>query len=135
MGLIHVRLALLAFGTAVLSSGFACPGARAAEHTLMPSPQTVHIGNFNAANKPVLTIDSGDIARPSLLGATGIDQLTFRLGQLSAQQFYENCSYSPRREGRETAVQCSVLRNEPGEEVRHNEWSRVHETIYTIPSG
>src|SRR5215510_2340073 len=32
--------------------------ARAAEHTLMPSPQTVHIGYFLAS---VLSIDSGDI--------------------------------------------------------------------------
>jgi acetamidase/formamidase len=36
-------------------------GAGAAEHTLMPSPQTVHIGYFLASLKPVLTIDSGDI--------------------------------------------------------------------------
>src|SRR5262249_26990397 len=36
-------------------------GAGAAEHTLMPSPQTVHIGYFLATLKPVLTIDSGDI--------------------------------------------------------------------------
>ncbi len=35
--------------------------AGAAEHTLMPSPQTVHIGYFLASVKPVLTIDSGDI--------------------------------------------------------------------------
>jgi acetamidase/formamidase len=35
-------------------------GAPAAEYTLMPSPQTVNIGNFNAATKPVLTIESGD---------------------------------------------------------------------------
>jgi acetamidase/formamidase len=28
---------------------------------LMPSPATVHIGNFNAALQPVLTINSGDI--------------------------------------------------------------------------
>lgn len=35
--------------------------AHAAEHTLMPSPQTVHIGHFLASIKPVLTIDSGDI--------------------------------------------------------------------------
>ena len=35
--------------------------ASAAEHTLMPSPRTVHIGHFNAANRPVLTISSGDI--------------------------------------------------------------------------
>jgi acetamidase/formamidase len=34
--------------------------ATAAEHTLLPSPQTVAIGNFNAATKPVLTIESGD---------------------------------------------------------------------------
>jgi acetamidase/formamidase len=33
----------------------------AAEHTLMPTPQTVHIGYFLASLKPVLTIDSGDI--------------------------------------------------------------------------
>jgi acetamidase/formamidase len=33
----------------------------AAEHTLMPSPQTVHIGHFNAALKSVLTVESGDI--------------------------------------------------------------------------
>ena len=35
--------------------------AFAAEHTLMPSPRTVHIGHFNATNRPVLTINSGDI--------------------------------------------------------------------------
>jgi acetamidase/formamidase len=33
---------------------------QAAEYTLMPSPQTVNIGNFNAASKPALTIESGD---------------------------------------------------------------------------
>jgi hypothetical protein len=37
------------------------PAAHAAEHTLMPSPQTVHIGHFAANVKPVLTIESGDI--------------------------------------------------------------------------
>src|SRR5258708_29464221 len=36
-------------------------GAAAAEFTLMPTPKTVNIGNFNAANKPALTINSGDI--------------------------------------------------------------------------
>src|SRR3979411_2612218 len=36
-------------------------GASAAEFTLMPSPKTVNIGNFSAANKPVLTINSGDV--------------------------------------------------------------------------
>ena len=29
-------------------------------YTLMPSPETVHIGNFNAALKPILTVESGD---------------------------------------------------------------------------
>jgi acetamidase/formamidase len=48
-------------GILALSFGFVFQGANAAEFTLMPSPQTVHIGNFNAANKPVLTIESGDI--------------------------------------------------------------------------
>jgi acetamidase/formamidase len=52
---IQVCFVLLAIGAA------ACHVARAAEHTLMPSPQTVHIGDFNAARKLVLTIDSGDI--------------------------------------------------------------------------
>jgi acetamidase/formamidase len=35
--------------------------ASAAEYTLMPSPQPVHIGYFSAAVKPVLTINSSDI--------------------------------------------------------------------------
>jgi acetamidase/formamidase len=57
MRTIHARLAVLA-ATAAL----AClPAAQAAEHTLMPSPQTVQIGFFSAAQKPVLTVSSGDI--------------------------------------------------------------------------
>src|SRR5450432_341249 len=51
-----IRSALLA--TAAIAGASA---TRAAEYTLMPSPQTVNIGNFNAANKPALTIESGDI--------------------------------------------------------------------------
>lgn len=39
----------------------AAPPAPAAEYTLMPSPETVRIGHFSAAVKPVLTVDSGDI--------------------------------------------------------------------------
>src|ERR1700674_2315558 len=61
MGPIGGRLALIAFGIAALSSGIAFHGAHAAEYTLMPSPQSVHIGYFSAAVKPVLTINSGDI--------------------------------------------------------------------------
>jgi acetamidase/formamidase len=45
-------------GALALSLIPAC--ASAAEFTLTPSPQTVHIGHFNAALKPVLTINSGD---------------------------------------------------------------------------
>ena len=52
----------------------------AAEHTLMPSPQTVHIGYFLATVKPVLTIDSGDIVTiesaasvvPSVVDQSGV---------------------------------------------------------------
>jgi acetamidase/formamidase len=54
---IRTRLALLVAATAIAGASL----AHAAEHTLMPGPQTVHIGNFNAATKPVLTIESGDI--------------------------------------------------------------------------
>jgi acetamidase/formamidase len=52
----------------------------AAEHTLMPTPQTVHIGHFLATLKPVLTIDSGDIVNiestasivPSVVDQSGV---------------------------------------------------------------
>ncbi|MET0925404.1 MAG: acetamidase/formamidase family protein, partial [Xanthobacteraceae bacterium] len=52
----------------------------AAEHTLMPSPQTVHIGYFLASIKPVLSIDSGDIVNltsaaaivPSVVDQSGV---------------------------------------------------------------
>jgi hypothetical protein len=45
----------------LIIAGAAVIPARAAEHTLMPTPQTVHIGYFLASVKPVLSIDSGDI--------------------------------------------------------------------------
>ena len=45
----------------LLLSVLALSGASAAEHMLMPSPQTVHVGYFSAMLKPVLTVDSGDI--------------------------------------------------------------------------
>jgi hypothetical protein len=45
----------------LLLSALAFPNATAAEYTLIPSPQTVHVGHFSAALKPVLTINSGDI--------------------------------------------------------------------------
>jgi len=56
------------------------PTLRAAEHTLMPSPQTVHIGYFLANLKPVLSIDSGDIVTiettaaivPSVIDEAGV---------------------------------------------------------------
>jgi acetamidase/formamidase len=52
-------IAVLVAGASIAISG--APAALAAEHTLMPSPQTVHVGYFSAALKPVLTVDSGDI--------------------------------------------------------------------------
>ena len=48
-------------GTLLLAAFSASTSLRAAEHTLMPSPQTVHIGYFLATVKPVLSINSGDI--------------------------------------------------------------------------
>src|SRR2546421_5419182 len=59
---------------AVMSIGFT---AQSAEYTLMPSPQTVHIGHFAANVKPVLTIDSGDIVTietAAAMDASEIDQ-------------------------------------------------------------
>lgn len=46
---------------ALLSSVFVLSGGSAAEYTLMPSPQTVHVGYFSAALRPALTVNSGDI--------------------------------------------------------------------------
>ena len=69
----------LAFAAAGLlaASASALP---AAEHTLMPTPQTVHIGHFLATLKPVLTIDSGDTVTiesvssivPAVVDASGV---------------------------------------------------------------
>src|SRR5215470_10980112 len=58
-GMKSVPLAQLVAG-AVVTWCMNIGPARAAEYTLMPSPQTVNIGNFNAASKPALTIESGD---------------------------------------------------------------------------
>jgi hypothetical protein len=52
---LELHVLLFAASVVVSSIGFAPPGANAAEHTLMPSPQTVHVGYFSAALKPVLT--------------------------------------------------------------------------------
>jgi len=55
------NIGALSIGSLLLSV-LALPNTSlAAEYTLMPSPQTVHIGHFTAALKPVLTINSGDI--------------------------------------------------------------------------
>lgn len=51
-------LGLTLLGLAAVLPGTA---ASAAEYTLMPSPQTVHIGDFDATKRPVLTINSGDV--------------------------------------------------------------------------
>jgi acetamidase/formamidase len=64
------RFAKLALA-ALLLAGTAMSDAGAAEFTLMASPSTVNIGNFNATNKPALTIASGDIV--TLEAATQIE--------------------------------------------------------------
>jgi len=45
---------------AVLLAAAATPLAPRPSTRLMPSPQTVHIGHFDATIKPVLTVESGD---------------------------------------------------------------------------
>jgi acetamidase/formamidase len=57
MARVRARLAALA-ATVTLAGP---PSAHAAEYTLMPSPETVRIGHFSAAVKPVLTVEPGDI--------------------------------------------------------------------------
>ena len=64
MAAIRIRVALLVAGVVIAGS----PAARGAEYTLMPSPQTVHVGYFSAALKPVLTINSGDIVTIETVG-------------------------------------------------------------------
>src|SRR5258707_6987943 len=63
MTAICARLAMLV-ATAIAG----LPAARGAEYTLMPSPQTVHVGHFSAALKPVLTVASGDIVTIESVG-------------------------------------------------------------------
>ena len=68
----------LAFAAGLLAAS--ASSLPAAEHTLMPSPQTVHIGHFLATLKPVLTINSGDIVTlesrasivPEVVDASGV---------------------------------------------------------------
>jgi acetamidase/formamidase len=51
--------------------------ASAAEYTLMPSPSTVHIGHFNPAMRPALTINSGDtvvIETAAAMDPSAVDQ-------------------------------------------------------------
>src|SRR5438034_8121379 len=54
------RVAASVAGALLLVGGSMQRIAEGAEFTLMPSPQTVHIGHFAANLKPVLSINSGD---------------------------------------------------------------------------
>jgi acetamidase/formamidase len=56
---------------AVLALSLAPLYATAAEYVLVPSPQTVHVGHFNAALRPILTVNSGDTV--TIETATQID--------------------------------------------------------------
>jgi acetamidase/formamidase len=72
MTAICARFAVLVAATAVAG----LPAARGAEYTLMPSPQTVHVGHFSAALKPVLTVASCDIVTIESVGGpdpAGVD--------------------------------------------------------------
>ncbi len=66
-----IAAALLIVGTVTAATEFSPRNALGAEYALMPSPQTVHIGYFSAALKPVLTINSGDIV--TIETATSLD--------------------------------------------------------------
>ena len=57
----HRRSLCRAATAAALAATLSGSALQAAEFTLMPSPQTVHVGFFLASLKPVLTIKSGDI--------------------------------------------------------------------------
>jgi acetamidase/formamidase len=54
-----------------LSTALAAQVVFAADHTLLASPQTIQFGHFNAATRPVLTINSGDTV--TIEAATQID--------------------------------------------------------------
>jgi acetamidase/formamidase len=75
-GRLHANVVLLLYSfTAALALNADALAQRV--HNLMPSPETVHIGNFNAALKPVLTVESGDIVVLESAGAlepAAIDQ-------------------------------------------------------------
>jgi len=70
-GRARIAIALLIAGVVAVPAVFSPRDALSAEYTLMPSPQTVHIGHFSAALKPVLTINSGDIV--TIETATSLD--------------------------------------------------------------
>src|SRR5262249_58158342 len=72
-----LRVAVCFAGLLLLAGGSMQRLAQGAEFTLMPSPQTVHIGHFAANLKPVLSINSGDtvtIETSSLLAPEVVDQ-------------------------------------------------------------
>jgi acetamidase/formamidase len=70
-GKARIAVALLIASVVAAPVVFSTRDALSAEYTLMPSPQTVHIGHFSAALKPVLTINSGDIV--TIETATSLD--------------------------------------------------------------
>src|SRR5580692_7245128 len=55
----------------LFTASIGSPALRAAEYTLTPSPQTVHIGYFLSSLKPVLTIDSGAALDPAIIDQNG----------------------------------------------------------------
>lgn len=71
------RTLAVAAALAVAGLGFAARGQQPAEHTLMPSAKTVHIGHFAPNVKPVLSINSGDfvtVETASMLTAEAIQK-------------------------------------------------------------
>ncbi len=73
-----LRVAASFAGLLLLVGGSMQRIAEGAEFTLMPSPQTVHIGHFAANLKPVLSINSGDTVT-EIKGAMPGDVLEVRI--------------------------------------------------------
>ena len=92
-GRARIAVALLIAGVPAAPALFSSRDALSAEYTLMPSPETVHIGHFSAALKPVLTINSGDIV--TIETATSLDPIEIDQSGAVPPSVVRNTSVSP----------------------------------------
>ncbi len=85
----------------------------AAEFTLIPSPQTVHIGHFNAALRPVLTVNSGDTV--TIETATQIDPGDEDCTCREAMYYNIDCFVGYRSDAEAKAAGASMYAQVPGQ--------------------